>query len=62
MGKIDDAADDMKDATDRKAKAEKHTIDRAADEAKEDAKNTGEALKEEGEELKEAGERIKDEA
>ena len=62
MGRIDDAAEDMKDRTDREAKAEKHAIDRAAEQAKEEAKNTGEDLKEAGEELKEEGERIKDEA
>jgi hypothetical protein len=62
MGKIDDAAEDMKDATDRTTKAEKHAIDRAAEQAKEGAKNTGEDLKEAGKELKKAGERIKDEA
>jgi hypothetical protein len=62
MGKIDDAAENMKDATDRNAKSEKHAIDRAADQAKEDAKNTGENLKTAGKELKKEGERIKDEA
>ena len=62
MGKIDDAAENMKDATDRDAKAQKHAIDRAADQAKEDAKNTGEDLKAAGKEMKKEGERIKGEA
>jgi hypothetical protein len=62
MGQIDDAAKNMKDATDRNAKAEKHAIDRAADQEKEETKNAGEDLKAAGKEMKKEGERIKDEA
>jgi len=62
MGQIDDAAKNMKDATDRNAKAEKHAIDRAADQAKEETKNAGKDLKAAGKEMKKEGERIKDEA